>query len=143
MATTWWNVSAKIVLILRLLQPQAQSSHFSPHRRTNHTIGVSRYREVDPHALGPNNNSAKTQSIFALFIEPRQSWLLKFRTPRTNQLQLRWFNCVLVARDRPLRLKLTFEYSKDIENEECPIVLKYVLNPWSFDEEKGRDVGSQ
>ena len=57
-----------------------------------------------------------------MFIEPRQSWLLKFQVivPHTNQLQLCWFNRVLVTRDRPLRLKLI---------EECFIVLKCVLIP--------------
>lgn len=76
-------------------------------------------------------------------IEPRQSWLLKFqvmvpRTQEDKQLQLQWFNRALVARDKPLRLKVTFE---DIENEECSIVLEYVFNPWNFEKAKDGDVG--
>ncbi|KAF8486676.1 hypothetical protein JB92DRAFT_3022651 [Gautieria morchelliformis] len=75
-------------------------------------------------------------------IEPRQSWPIKFQVivPRSKEesdLQLRWFNRALVARDRPLRLKLVLQ---DIENEECSIVLEYVFKPWTFDTPKEGDL---
>ena len=76
-------------------------------------------------------------------IDPRQSWLLKFqviisRSKEDVDLQLRWFNRALVARDRPLRLKLVLQ---DIENEECSIVLEYVFDPWPFAKVKDTDLG--
>ena len=76
-------------------------------------------------------------------IDPRQSWPIKFQVvvPRSKEdikLQLRWFNRAVVARDRPLRLKLVVQ---DIENEECSIVLEYVFNPWPFDKPKDSDLG--
>jgi hypothetical protein len=75
-------------------------------------------------------------------IEPRQSWPIKFQVvvPRSKEesdLRLRWFNRALVARDRPLRLKLVLQ---DIENEECSIVLEYVFQPWTFETVKEGDL---
>ncbi|KAF8517482.1 hypothetical protein JB92DRAFT_2829023 [Gautieria morchelliformis] len=76
-------------------------------------------------------------------IEPRQSWRIKFeavvpRSKEDSNLRLRPSYRALVARDRPLRLKLVLQ---DIENEECSIVLEYVFNPWTFDTAKDGDLG--
>ncbi|KAF8489053.1 hypothetical protein JB92DRAFT_2836168 [Gautieria morchelliformis] len=76
-------------------------------------------------------------------IEPRQSWRIKFeavvpRSKEDSNLRLRCSYRALVARDRPLRLKLVLQ---DIENEECSIVLEYVFNPWTFDTAKDGDLG--
>jgi hypothetical protein len=63
-------------------------------------------------------------------IDPRQSWALKFRVtvPRTEHdaaLKVRWYNRAFVARKRPLRVKL---FMKDIEGEECSLVLEHVFD---------------
>ncbi|KAF8530726.1 hypothetical protein JB92DRAFT_3106168 [Gautieria morchelliformis] len=76
-------------------------------------------------------------------IEPRQSWRIKFEavvphSKEDSNLDLGCSYRALVARDRPLRLKLVLQ---DIENEECSIVLEYVFNPWTFDTAKDGDLG--
>lgn len=75
-------------------------------------------------------------------IDPRQSWPLTFQVvvPRTEEEArhgIRWWNRAFVARDRPLRLKLTLQ---DIEDEESSLVLEYVFTPFPLEKPKEADL---
>jgi hypothetical protein len=64
-------------------------------------------------------------------IDPRQSWSPRFKisVPRSQQdtsLKVRWFNRAFIARKHPLRVKLLI---KDIEGEECSLVIEHVFDP--------------
>jgi hypothetical protein len=76
-------------------------------------------------------------------IEPRQSWSFKFRisVPRSDndaKLELRWFNRAFIARRRPLRLKLLM---KEIEGEQCSLVIEHVFDPlYPLEKQKETDL---
>jgi hypothetical protein len=76
-------------------------------------------------------------------IDPRQSWSMRFRifVPRSEQdtrLQVRWFNRAFIARKRPLRVKLLM---KDIEGEECSLVIEHVFDHlFPLDKQKETDL---
>ncbi|EPQ57164.1 hypothetical protein GLOTRDRAFT_115201 [Gloeophyllum trabeum ATCC 11539] len=76
-------------------------------------------------------------------IDSRRSCVLDFKVvvPRSNedaQLQIRWFNRAFVARKRPIRIKLVF---RDMEEEECSLVVEHVFDPlWPLDRKKDEDL---
>jgi len=75
-------------------------------------------------------------------IEPRQSWSLKFEAavPRSEEdvkLDVKWWNRAIVARHRPIRIKITLE---DIEGEKCSLVLEYVFKPYPFNKPGANDI---
>ncbi|GJJ15629.1 hypothetical protein Clacol_009907 [Clathrus columnatus] len=75
-------------------------------------------------------------------IDPRQSSPFKFRAsiPRTEEdkkLQIRWWNRSFGARHRPLRLKITL---KDVEDQECSLVMEYIYKPLSLAKKQAGDI---
>ncbi|KAF8165688.1 hypothetical protein B0H34DRAFT_763057 [Crassisporium funariophilum] len=82
-------------------------------------------------------------SQLPLTIEPRQSWQCNFQVmvPRTEEdakLEIRWWNRALMARKRPVRIKLMLE---DIEGEQCSLVLEYVFKPYPPQKRAEADLG--
>ncbi|KAF5392312.1 hypothetical protein D9757_001613 [Collybiopsis confluens] len=84
-----------------------------------------------PRKLSPSLHSLELVNGTTLpaSIDPRQNWTMKFiahisRSEEEQEINTKWWNSSFIARKRPLRLKLVL---KDIEDEECSLVLDYVF----------------
>ncbi|KAJ3325567.1 hypothetical protein HDV06_003337 [Boothiomyces sp. JEL0866] len=75
-------------------------------------------------------------------VENFKSQRLKFtiKVPRAEEdsnLQIKWWDRALVARDRPLRLKITFQNPK---GQSSSIIYEYVLNHFKYETKKDGDL---
>lgn len=75
-------------------------------------------------------------------VDPRQTWSFKFlvsvpRSEEDEKLHVSWWNRAFVARHRPLRLKITL---KDVEEQECSLVMEYIYTPFAFDTKQPNEV---
>lgn len=101
------------------------------------------FRLIGDQTYTPVNALELVDTKLPLTVDPRQSSEVKFKAvvPRTEKdikLDIKWWNRALVARKRPLRLKLIL---KDIEGDECSLVLEYVFSPFPQDKPKDDDFG--
>ncbi|KIK51545.1 hypothetical protein GYMLUDRAFT_208552 [Collybiopsis luxurians FD-317 M1] len=105
------------------------------------------YRFIGDETYKPGEliqSSSKEQVIFPISIEPRQTWIYKFNvgvplSAEERKIQtgdIMWRDLSIVARQRPLRIKLVLT---DVEEEECSLVLDYV-SPVVVDQAKSKDI---
>ncbi|KIK62615.1 hypothetical protein GYMLUDRAFT_260305 [Collybiopsis luxurians FD-317 M1] len=99
-------------------------------------IGDETYKPVKEFIL-------RDDTILPISIEPRQTWVLNFdlTVPRSEEEQkiytFTWKNRSLIARQRPLRIKLVLS---DVEDEECSLVMEYVSPVPKLEQAESRDI---
>jgi len=100
------------------------------------------FRLIGDDEYKPVNSFELQHSSLPVTIEPKQSWNFRFatRVPRPQQdvaLGIKWWNRAVIARHRPLRLKITLE---DITGEQASLVTEYVFKPYQLKPKKDEEI---
>ncbi|KAJ8463276.1 hypothetical protein ONZ45_g17639 [Pleurotus djamor] len=99
---------------------------------------TAEFRLVGDKHYQPVSTIKAADCVFPLTIDPRQSFPVRFiaevpRSEEETKMDIRWWNRAYVAKDRPLRLKLTVT---DLEGEEASLVFEYIFAPYSQEKPK-------